>query len=103
MKDIFTPRTVFGRWSVGLAIAFLFFLALFLIIAAAGARGGDTFFSNLALAIPMLLAALCGASAFIVGVLAIIINKERAIFVMIAVVLGFNVLAFGLGELFFPH
>ena len=103
MKDIFTPRTLLGRWAVGLIVAFFFFLSLFLIIAASGARGGDTFFSNLALALPMLLAACCGVAAFITGLVAIIRSKERAIFVMIATVLGFNVLVFGLGEILFPH
>lgn len=103
MKDIFTPRTLLGRWAVGLIIAFFFFLALFLIIAAAGERGGNTLFSNMALALPMLSSALCGVAAFITGLLAIIVTKERTIFVMVATVLGFNVLVFGLGEILFPH
>jgi cellulose synthase/poly-beta-1,6-N-acetylglucosamine synthase-like glycosyltransferase len=102
-KDMFKPRTVLGRWSVGLIFAFFFFLALFLIIAASGARGGDTFFSNMALALPMLLAAFCGVAAFITGLIAIIVSKERAISVMVAAVLGCNVLVFGLGEILFPH
>jgi len=103
MKEIFMPRTVLGRWSVGLIAAFFFFLAVFVIIAAAGAQGGDTFFSNLALALPVLLAAICGVSSFITGIIAIIVSKERAILVMLASVLGFNVLLFGLGEILFPH
>jgi hypothetical protein len=103
MKDIFTPHTTLGRWSVGLIVTFFIFLALFLIIAASGARGGDTLFSNLGLALPMLTAAFCGVAAFITGLIAIIVSKERAVFVMIAAVLGFNVLLFGLGEVLFPH
>jgi len=103
MRDLFLPRTVLGRWSVGLAAAFFFFTAVFLIIAAAGARGGDSFFSNMALAMPMLLAAICGASAFVTGIIAIIRSKERAIFVLLASVVGFNVLLFALGEILFPH
>ncbi len=51
----------------------------------------------------MLLAAFCGWAAFITGLIAIILSRERTIFVMIATVLGFNVLVFGLGEILFPH
>jgi hypothetical protein len=80
MEKIFILRMVLGRWAVGLIAAFLFLLALFAIIAASGAQGGDTFFSNPVLAIPVMVAAFCGAAAFFTGLLAIIIKRERALF-----------------------
>ena len=103
MKNIFIPHTTLGRWSVGFIAAFLFFTVLLTIIAASGARGGDTLFSNMALALPMLLAAFCGVASFFTGLLSIIVSKERAIFVVIAAVLGLDVLVFGLGEILFAH
>ena len=103
MKSVFIPRTILGRWSLGLMMAFFVFMAVFAVAAVRGADGGDTFFSNLALSLPVLLAAICGAASFVIGLIAMIRSKERAILVMLATVVGCNVLLFALGEILFPH
>ncbi|MFC1938777.1 hypothetical protein ACFLWM_01295 [Chloroflexota bacterium] len=68
-----------------------------------GQRGGDTFFSNPSLAIPILLAGISGIAAFITGLISIIRDKERSISVYLAVAFGFVTLVFVLGEIIFPH
>jgi predicted Abi (CAAX) family protease len=97
------PKTSWGKWSAGLIVAFILFLALFLILVASGQRGGETFFSNLLLTVPMLLAGTCGVAAFVTGLIGIIKSKERSILVYLAIFIGFDILVFCLGEVLVPH
>jgi len=92
-----------GKWATGLIIAFLLFFAVFLILVASGQRGGDTFFSNLALTIPMLLAGVSGVSALVTGIIGIVKSRERSVLVFLATAIGLFVLVFSLGEILFPH
>jgi len=92
-----------GRWSIGLTISLFLFFVLFQLLVASGQRGGETFFSNLVLTIPILLAGISGVSAFLTGIISIIKNKERSVFVFMTTTIGFFVLAFWLGEVLFPH
>jgi len=104
MKRLFIPTSLLGKWSIGLIIAFLLFFALHMVIASAGhSGGGKTFFSNLALAIPMLFAAISGTAAFFTGVIAIIASKERSIPVFLTTLIGLFVMIFCLGEIISPH
>jgi hypothetical protein len=68
-----------------------------------GQRGGDTFFSNLTLTIPMMLAWTPGISALVTGIIGIAKSRERSILVFAATAIGLLVLAFSLGEILFPH
>ena len=103
MRVSYKPSAVLGAWSVRLiAFAFAFFI-LFAALVALGQRGGETFFSNLVLTIPMLIAAVLAVCAFITGILSIIRNRERAVFVLISTTIGLFVLIFGLAEIIFPH
>jgi len=92
-----------GRWSIGLIASLFLFYVLFQLLVASGQRGGETFFSNLALTIPILLAGISGLSAFLTGIIGIIKSKERSILVFLATTIGFFVLTFWLGEVLFPH
>jgi len=103
MKISFTPKTHLGKWSVGLIIAFFLFLTFFYLLVASGQRGGDTFFSNPVLTVPILIAGICGISSFFTGIIGIIKRKERSVFVFLATIMGFFVLFFCLGEILFPH
>ena len=58
---------------------------------------------NLALAIPMLLAAVSGVSALVTGIIGIVKSRERSVLVFLATVIGLFVLIFSLGEILFPH
>ena len=97
------PRTIMGKWSTGLIIAFFLFFAVFLILVALGQRGNDTFFSNLTLTIPMLLAEVSGVSALVTGIIGIVKSRERSVLVFLATAIGLVVLIFSLGEILFPH
>ena len=103
MRVNFAPKTRFGKWSVGLIIAFFLLLMFFYLLVASGQRGGATFFSNLVLAVPMLFAGICGISSFFAGIIGIIKMKERSVLVFLATIIGLFVLFFCLGEILFPH
>lgn len=97
------PKTKLGKWSVNLIGAFIVFLLIFYAIIATGQKGGDTFFSNMYLTIPFLLAAISGIASFICGLIAIIKQRERSVLAYIAVVIGALVTFFAAGEILFPH
>ena len=88
---------------MGLIFGFIFFLTVFFLVIKAGYRGGDTFFSNPPLAIPISISAMCGITSFITGVISIVKQKERSIFVFLSTFLGLFVLYFVLGEILYPH
>jgi hypothetical protein len=98
-----SPKTPSGKWSTGFIVAFVVFLVAFPILVASGQRGGETFFDNLVLTIPILLAGASGVLALFTGLIAVIGKRERSILVFLAVLIGLLVLLFGLGEVMFPH
>ena len=103
MRAHFKPTTKLGRYSAWLIVAFAVFFGSLQALIASGQRGGDTFFSNLVLAIPGLLAATAGIAAFVTGLISITKRKERAVAVYLAVAIGFVVLTFVIAEIAFPH
>ena len=96
-------RTKFGKWSVSLISAFFVLILVFYGFIIAGQRGGETFFSNLTLAIPMLLAGACAVAAFVVGLNAMIRQRERSVLVYVAVVIGALITLWIAAEILFPH
>ncbi len=103
MEVYFLPKTALGKWSIGLIVGSPVFFLLTMLLIVSGRRGGDTFFSDLALAIPMLLAGISGISAFFTGIIGIIKSKERSVIVFIATIIGFFILFLVSGEVLFPH
>lgn len=103
MKITVLPKTSLGKWSIGFILALILFFVLFIIFVVSGQRGDDTFFSNLLLAVPMLLGATCGEAALVTGLIGIIKSKERSILVYLAIFIGLEILVFGLSEFLFPH
>jgi hypothetical protein len=103
MKIGIIPKTTLGKWSVGLVGGLIIFFALLLLMVAIGQRGGETFFSNLALAIPGMLAALSGIAGFFTGIVSIIKSKDHSLLVLLSTGIGLVVLIFCLGEFLFPH
>lgn len=103
MKIYFIPKTSLGKWSVGSIIAFFVLLGLLFLFITSGEKGGDTFFSNLKLAIPGLFAGISGVATFFIGLTSIIKSKERSIFVFLATIIGFFIVMFVLGEILAPH
>lgn len=103
MKITFLAKTKLGKWSIGLIIAFLAFIGIFLLFIALGERGGQTFFSNLKLALSGLSSAASAIASFIVGLISIIKSKERSVLVFISSLIGFLILLWVLAEILFPH
>lgn len=104
------PKTTLGKWSIGLIVAMplLFLLGwLFMGIFYESVSGGDTILEDIskrpALALTMLSGMVSGVSTFIVGLIAIIRNKERSLLVYIATVVGALFILFLMAEIAFPH
>jgi len=51
----------------------------------------------------MLIAGISGVCSFALGLISIIKNRERSIFVFIATIIGFFILYWILAEILFPH
>ena len=103
MKVRYKPNTVLGIWSVRLLGAAILFFILFFFIVASGQKGGETFFSNLSLTIPMLVAFILAVCAFITGLISTIRDRERAVIVFLSTMIGLFILIFGIAEVVFPH
>ena len=94
MRISILPKTSLGRWSVGLAAAFILLSLLFAVLTRLGGEPGPfvlIFITNVAIGISSI-------AAFITGLISIIKSKERSILVFLAVLVGFCVLLFYLGE-----
>ena len=104
------PKTILGWWSLGLATAMpvLFFIGMsFTNLLYESVPAGGTILKDIvvrpALALMMLAGMVSGVSAFIIGIIAIIRQKERALLVYGATLIGALLIIFLLGELIFPH
>ena len=110
MRFSFVPKTKLGKCSLGLAAAMpvLFFIGMsFTTLLYESVPAGGTILKDIAvrpaLALTMLSGMLSGISAFVTGLIAIIRQKERAILVYGATLIGALLIIFLLGELIFPH
>jgi hypothetical protein len=94
------PKSSLGRWSVGLAAAFILLSILFAVLTGLGGVGPG----QVALIVIATVAfGISGIAAFITGLISMIKSKERSILVFLAVLVGFCALFFFLGEFLFPH
>ena len=105
MRISIRPKSPLGRWSVGLAAAFVLLFVLFQTFAASVRRNPVT---NPNPPSPVILMAVIaayvsGMVSFVTGLISIIKSKERSILVSSLVVVGFLSLFFLLGEVLFPH
>jgi len=79
------PKTSLGRWSVGLAIAFILFF--FLMVDLTGWTFGPGFNPVLAVVLKIILAGMPGA-VLVTGLISMIKRKERSVFVLVSMALG---------------
>ena len=110
MRLNFIPKTTLGRWSVRLIVAMpvLFFIGQSLLnLLYKSVPAGSTILKDIAerpaLALTMLTGMVSGISAFIMGFIAILKQKERALFVYAATIIGALLIIFLLAEILFPH
>jgi hypothetical protein len=104
------PSTTLGRWTVGLIAVMLI---LFVIVSAVSSTlyefvpAGQTILADVSarpfLALTMLAGMVAGISAFIVGLLAIVKQKDHALLVYVSTLVGGLLTLFLVGELAFPH
>ena len=110
MKVGLLAKTKLGAWSLGLiaAVPILFYI---------GAASADSLYGSVpsggtilediverpVVALSMLAGMAAGISAFTVGLVAIIKQKERALTVYVATLAGMLLLLFLIGEVVFPH
>lgn len=87
------PYSKLGKWSIVFIILFGLSLIAFYLLVDSGQRGREGgFFGNLWLATPLTLAAIFGIASFVVGLFAVIKQKELSIFVGICIFIGLIVL-----------
>jgi hypothetical protein len=104
------PKTPLGWWSLGLIVAMpvLFFVGMsFTNLLYKSVPAGGTILKDItvrpALALTMLVGMASGISAFIIGLIAIIRQKERALLVFGSTLIGALLILFLLGEVLSPH
>jgi hypothetical protein len=94
MRISILPKSSLGRWSVGLAAAFILLSILFAVLTRSGGEPGPfvlIFITNIAIGILFV-------AALITGLISIIKSRERSILVFLAVLIVFGALLFFLGE-----
>ena len=103
-------KTILGKWSLGLIVAMpalFFFGSSFTNSLYKSVPAGSSIIEDIAgrpaLALTMIAGMIAGISAFIVGLIAIIRQKERALLVYVATSIGMLLILFLIGEVLFPH
>jgi len=104
------PVTKLGWWSIGLIVAMpiLFFIGTsFTNSLYKSVPAGDTILEDIAarpaLALTMLAGMAAGILSFITGLVAIVRQKERTLFVYVSTMIGALLILFLAGEFLFPH
>lgn len=98
------PITKLGQWSVGLtAIFFLLIGSVMVLVNVFHQGGGNTFFDNYFISIPMLFAVLSAIAASVTGIVSVRKYKERSLLVAIPISIGLMLVVFLLGEFIAPH
>ena len=88
MKATFTPKTSAGKWSAGLSIAFIVLIGLKIM-------------DLMRIPSPVIVA--LGFIGFVIGIVAIIKNKERSILVFLSIPVGLLIVFSAAAELIYPY
>jgi len=109
MKVYFVPKNYLGKWSLALIIIMpmLFCLGMNFVDYYDSIPAGRTILQDIinrpGIALPMLTGFTTGIAGFIIGLIAIVRKKERAILVFLSTAIGFMVLLWVFAEILFPH
>jgi hypothetical protein len=93
------PSSTLGKWAVYCILGFLGCMILFFILIQTGQKGGETFFDNLVLAIPLLVASACGIASSFLSFAAIVMQKERILILLFSFFVGSFILWFTVVEI----
>ena len=88
MRFTFLPKTIPGKWAVGISIAFIILIWLKI---------------QFSIHLPTFAIAALGLAGFIVSIVAIIKNKDRSILIFLPVLVGLLIISWAAAELIFPH
>jgi hypothetical protein len=98
MRTGFLPKSIIGKWSVGLVAAFILLSVLSSVLTGLGGVGPGIVGPIITFAF-----GISGIAALVTGLISVTKNKERSILVFLALVVGFFTLVFFLGEFLVPH
>jgi len=80
------PKSPLGRWSVGLATAFILFFVFVLVLAFQGVYAAELGRFQLVALIATAAFGISGLGSFVTGLISIVKSKDRSILVFVAVV-----------------
>jgi hypothetical protein len=92
MKMQFWSKTTTGKWAAGLTLAFIVLMALKMVGLGA-----------IRLPLPSPVLALMGVIGFIMGLVAIIKYKDRALLTLLSIPVGIIIIVWTIAEIAFPH
>ena len=90
MRFTFLPKSTIGKWALGLSIFFIIFISL-------------KIQDSISLPLPTFAIAAIGLAGFIVAIIAILRNKDKAILNFLPLLVGLVILFWISIELLFPH
>lgn len=93
MKMQFWSKTTTGKWAAGLTLAFIVLMALKMVGLGAAIR----------LPLPSPALALMGVVGFVMGLIAVIKYKDRALLTFLSIPVGIIIIAWTIAEIAFPH
>jgi len=97
-QHCFLPKSKLGIWSVILFVfSILALVFFFIMVNVFGQRGGETFFSNLTLTIPMLSAWTASTISFVLGLVSTIKSKSESVLVILITAITFLITLYGIG------
>lgn len=92
------PKSLLGRWSVGMAAAFILLLVLSGVLTGLGGVEPGPVGAIVGIAF-----GISGIAALVTGLISTIKSKERSILVFLAMLTGLFVLIFLFGDFLYPH
>lgn len=93
MKMQIWPKKTVGKWAAILTLFFIVSISIKLL--------GLAMFIRLPLPTPFL--AVVGVGGFVMGVMSIVKNKDRAIFTLLSIPIGILIIFGTVAEIVFPH
>lgn len=93
MKIQLWSQTTAGKWASVLTLLFIVFMAMKLL----------TLGFSIIIPLPTPFIALLGVIGFIMGIVSIIKNKDKSLFVMLSIIIGLLLIFWIAAEIAFPH
>jgi hypothetical protein len=96
-------ETAVGKISNACLLISIAAYALFFAFVASGQRGGSAFYSNLFLALPVTVAAVCGTAAAVFAIAEVVRRRGTSVVALVSIAYGTLIVLFVIAELAQPH